>query len=234
VTRFVLPAVFAAFVLSVPSKPHSAIAAPLASFDCRKAVTPTEQAICRSDALSMLDRDIAALFRQRRAQAPSAQSVETSQRQWLAAVRDACKDDTACLDKEMSARKRDLQELIARFAKAPAPDKSGFTGYYVNEYGTAEIEAVSPMEFDVSISTAEPTNARWLCEFSGTGRLTGTAIVLEHRPSADATPVVITLQRRGGALTVKEDRTDQTDYCGHNGYIEGTYRREKAKRPPRS
>jgi uncharacterized protein len=233
VTRFVLTAAIAAFVLSVQSNPPSAIAAERASFDCRKAVTPTEYAICRSDALSMLDRDIAVLFRQRRAQAPSPQSVETSQRQWLAAVRDACNDDTACLDKEMSARKRDLQELIARFAKAPAPDKSGFTGLYVNKYGTAEIEAVSPTEFDISISTAEPTNARWMCDFYGTGRLKGTAIVVEHRP-ADAAAVVVTLTRNGGTLTVKEDRTDQPDYCGHNGTVEGTYRREKAKRPPRS
>ena len=150
-------------------EPHSSIAAERASFDCSKAVTPTEHAICRSDALSMLDRDIAALFRKRRAQAPSAQPVEANQRQWLA-VRDMCKDDTACLDKEMSARKRDLQELVARFANAPAKDKSGFAGYYVNDYGSAEIEAVSPTEFDISISTAEPKNARWVCDLYGTGR----------------------------------------------------------------
>jgi uncharacterized protein len=196
------------------------------SFDCAKAATATERTICASDGLAGLDREIAALYRQRRVRAPSARSVDENQRQWLT-VRDACGDRVACLDKEMSERKQHLQELVARFAKAPAKDKSGFTGVYANAYGTAEIEAVSPTEFDVTISTAEPSQGRWLCDFSGTGHLDRGAIVIRHRAEVDDRTVVVTLTRKAGVLTVREERTDQADYCGHNGYIEGTYRQLK-------
>jgi len=203
------------------------------SFECARAATAVEKAICRSDALALLDREIAALYRQRRARAPSAQSFDTDQQQWLT-VRDACRDDVACLEKEMSERRQHLQELVARFAKAPVKDKSGFSGAYRNAYGTVEIEAASPTEFDVTISTGEPTQGRWLCDFSGTGHVKGGAIVIQHRAEQDDRTVVVTLTRKPGLVTVREDRTDQADYCGHNGYIEGTYRQVKAKPPTRA
>ena len=133
----------------------------------------------------------------------------------------------------MAARKSNLQEQIARFAKAPAQDRTGFSGVYVNPFGRAEIEAVSPTEFDVSVSAAEPTAARWVCDFAGTGRIKGAAIVIEHRPEDDSPPVTLMLRRKGDILTVKEERSGQVDYCGHNGSVEGTYRRTKAKTSPR-
>jgi uncharacterized protein len=230
--RLVVAAVTATLILSMPATLRSAMAAAGPSFDCGKAVTPTEHAICRSEALSSLDRDLAALFRQRRARSLAPQAVDANQRQWLA-VRGACKDDAACLDKEMSARKSDLQEQVARFAKAPAPDRTGLSGVYVNPFGRAEIEAVSPTEFDVSVSTVEPTAARWVCDFAGTGTIRGAAIVIEHRPEGDSPPVTLTLRRKGDVLKVKEERSGQVDYCGHNGSVEGTYRRMRAKTSPR-
>jgi uncharacterized protein len=222
-TRLASAAVFAGLTLVAPNRSD---AAERPSFDCAKAATATERTICRSDALALLDRDIAELYRQRRARAPSAQSFDTNQRQWLS-VRDACADDVACLKKEMAERKQHLQELFARFAKAPAKDKSGFTGAYSNTYGTAEIEAVSATEFDVSISTEEPKEGRWQCDFSATGHLKGAAIVIPYRGEVDDTTVVVTLTRKPGVVTVREDRTDQASYCGHNGYIEGTYRQRQ-------
>jgi uncharacterized protein len=231
--RLVPAAVTAIFVLSMPATPQPVMAAAGASFDCRRAGTPTEHAICRSEALSALDRDIAAVFRQRRGRSLAPQAVDANQRQWLA-VRDACKDDAACLDKEMSARKSDLQEQVARFASVPTQDRTGFSGVYVHPFGRAEIEAVSETELDVSISAVERTAARWVCDFSGTGTIRGEAIVIEHRPEGDLAPVILTLRRKGDVLTVKEERSGQVDYCGHNGSVEGTYRRTKARTSPRS
>jgi uncharacterized protein len=229
------PAVMAACVVVASlllGAASGSYAAERPSFDCAKAGAPTERAICGSDALAALDRDIAALYRQRRARAPSTRSVDDQQRQWLA-VRDGCNADATCLEKEMSTRKSDLQELVARFAKAPATDKSGFTGAYENASGTAEVEAVSSNEFDVTISTGERTG-RWVCDFSGTGQLKGNAIVINHKAEVGDAVVVVTLRRKDGQLTVSEERTDQADYCGHNGYIEGTYRAVKAQASGRS
>lgn len=229
--RLASPAVLAALTLVTPIRLE---AAERPSFNCAKAAaTVTENAICRSDALALLDREIAALYRQRRTRAPSAQSFDTNQRQWLT-VRDACGDDVACLDRQMSERRRHLQELVARFAKAPAKDKSGFTGAYRNSYGTVEIEAASATEFDVSISTEEPKDGRWQCDFSATGHLKGSAIVIKYRGEVNDATVVVTLARKPGLLTVREERTDQADYCGHNGYIEGTYRQLKTPQSSRA
>jgi len=202
--------------------PIALSAAERPSFDCAKATTAPERAICGSDALAMLDRNIAALYRQRRTRVPSTQSFDTEQRQWLA-MRDACDADAACLEKELKQRQADLQERIDRFAKAPTQDKSGFAGAYSNHYGMVEIEAVTSTEFDVLISTAEK-EGRWQCDFSATGHLKGGAIVINYRSEVDDRTVVVTLTRKGGRLLVREDRAGQSDYCGHNGYIEGTYR----------
>jgi uncharacterized protein len=146
------PAAFAALVWGTTIVPIPSGAAERPSFDCAKAIAATERAICGSDALALLDRNIAALYRQRRARVPSKQSFEAEQRQWLA-VRDACGADPACLEKELKQRQADLQERIDRFAKAPAKDESGFSGAYSNDYGMVEIEAVTSTEFDVLIST---------------------------------------------------------------------------------
>jgi uncharacterized protein len=196
------------------------------SFDCAKATTPTERAICADEALAVLDREIADLYRRRRAKSPAPRVVDGSQKQWLA-IRDACKEDLACLKKEHTARKEALEEEIARFAKAPSKDTSGFSGVYAHEFGSVEIEAVSATEFDVSINNVERTNARWVCDFSGTGRLKNGAIVIDYKPETEGyEPITVTLRRKGDRLTVTEKRESQADFCGHNGYIEGTYLRK--------
>ena len=218
------PCIVAGMAIILPACLH---AAERPSFDCDKAATLSEKAICASEALARLDREIAALYRERRTRVPLGRLLETVQRQWLE-LRDRCGADATCLEKEMSERKRGLEDAIARFAKAPTKDTSGFAGAYSNPYGTMEIEAVSTTEFDVTISTAEPKQGRWVCDFSGTGRLENGAITIRHQPDADTAPVVVTLKRQPGSVTVKEERTDQPDYCGNNGYIEGTYHLVKA------
>jgi uncharacterized protein len=196
------------------------------SFDCTKATTPTERAICGDDALAVLDRNIAALYRQRRAKSSAPRLVDTTQKQWLA-VRDVCKEGVACLKKEMTEHKQALEGAVARFAKAPAKDATGFSGAYAHEFGTVDIEAVSATEFDVTINNVEPTKARWVCDFSGTGRLKNGAIVIDYQPETEGyKPITVTLTRKGDRLVVTEKREGQADFCGYNGYIEGTYRRK--------
>lgn len=203
----------------------SALAAERPSFDCGKATTPSERAICADEALAGLDRDIAALYRRRRAQSPIPRAVDAAQKQWLA-VRDVCQENVACLAKEHAARKQALEEALARFAKAPAKDVSGFSGVYDNEVGTVEIEAVSTTEFDVTITTAD-RNARWTCDVSATGQLKNGAIVIAYRPETEGyKPRTVTLRRKDGRLTVSDAGEDHPDFCGHNGTIEGTYRRK--------
>lgn len=72
-------------------------AARAASFDCAKASTPVEQAICRSTVLGALDDENARLYARRLQGAGSErESVMTVQRQWLREDRNKCRDD-ACI-----------------------------------------------------------------------------------------------------------------------------------------
>ncbi len=66
--------------------------APQPSFDCKKAATPVEHALCADLALSRLDRDVADLYRSkhRSSDASANDQLRQGQRDWLASARQAC------------------------------------------------------------------------------------------------------------------------------------------------
>ncbi|WP_062788400.1 XAC2610-related protein [Aquitalea pelogenes] len=76
-----------------------------ASFDCSKAATATEQAICRQPELSALDEQVAAAYRQHNQQG----LLQDNQRQWLAGPRAECKADASCLQSVYKERLAQLQ-----------------------------------------------------------------------------------------------------------------------------
>lgn len=81
-----------------------------ASFDCSEARTRIEKALCADAELSRLDELLGRFYRGARQQlAENASCLETDQRHWLRAVRDACAD-AACLKKVYLER---LAELVA-------------------------------------------------------------------------------------------------------------------------
>lgn len=87
--------------------PLSANAQP--SFNCGKAVTPTEIAICSSARLAQLDLALSSLYSAARARLTSQdqQQLLSDQRSWLAR-RDACQADAVCLAEAMEARLSEL------------------------------------------------------------------------------------------------------------------------------
>ncbi|MDB6176184.1 peptidoglycan-binding protein [Paracoccus sp. Z330] len=72
------------------------------SFECARAATPTEQAICADPALAALDRVLGDAWTAQR-QVDNSDSRLAEQRIWLA-ERDACNDDVACLQASMKGR----------------------------------------------------------------------------------------------------------------------------------
>ena len=103
--------------------PAGAAAAP--SFDCAKAGTPTEHAICGAPALAALDSALAEAYRAARAGAGEAERarIRAEQIAWLGR-RDACGADAACLEARMAARLAALRDG-ARGAAA-----AGMSGVY--------------------------------------------------------------------------------------------------------
>jgi peptidoglycan hydrolase-like protein with peptidoglycan-binding domain len=84
------------------------------SFDCARAGTPTERAICANPRLSALDRQLASAWSEAVAAAGGSAALLPQQQAWLAG-RNACGADVACLDQQMASR------VIALTGAAPAP-----------------------------------------------------------------------------------------------------------------
>lgn len=83
---------------------------PVPSFDCAKAGTPTEKAICSDVALARLDRDVASVYRQQLSYADDARktAIRNAQRAWLD-TRDACGGSVVCLTDAYDQRLKALQ-----------------------------------------------------------------------------------------------------------------------------
>ncbi|KFG97766.1 hypothetical protein GQ56_0107650 [Burkholderia paludis] len=73
------------------------LAAHAAGFDCAKAVSPAEKAICADAGLSKLDGELAAAWRQALAKGGDTAASKAAQLKWLK-QRDRCGDDALCLD----------------------------------------------------------------------------------------------------------------------------------------
>lgn len=98
------------------------------SFDCRRASTASERAICASPRLASLDRALSAAYRQaRRSAGGRLRSILLQdQRDWLSR-RDRCRTDRACLEIAMRERIAELgggappPGRAPRAAPVPAP-----------------------------------------------------------------------------------------------------------------
>ncbi|VWC84727.1 PF07007 family protein [Burkholderia lata] len=72
------------------------LAAHAAGFDCAKAASPTEKAICADATLSKLDGDLAAAWKQALAKGGDTAALKAAQLKWLK-QRDQCGADAPCL-----------------------------------------------------------------------------------------------------------------------------------------
>lgn len=79
------------------------------SFDCTRAGTPTEYAICGNPGLAQLDRQMADAYAEARAQAANPSIVADAQRSWMS-QRNACRSDVDCLRASMQERLATLQQ----------------------------------------------------------------------------------------------------------------------------
>jgi uncharacterized protein len=85
-----------------------------ASFDCARAGTATEKAICASPRLSDLDEYLGRYYQAGRASMgrDAAACLASNQREWLRSVRNACKD-ASCLEHAYLSRLAELDPLQA-------------------------------------------------------------------------------------------------------------------------
>ncbi|SMC27317.1 Protein of unknown function [Andreprevotia lacus DSM 23236] len=110
-----LPPLLSACILLLAFAPARA-----ASFDCAKAATATEKAICADGPLSQMDQDLAQVWRKALAIAPAPAVLKAAQRQWLRR-RDECGADAPCL----LARYRERLAALAKASSIVETDLAG-------------------------------------------------------------------------------------------------------------
>jgi len=192
------------------------------SFDCATAKLPVEKAICRSATLSALDAEIAEAYGRAMSAASNGQkeALRRAQRIFLAARNDAF----GLPDEDLEAR---LGDQIAFLKGIESRGRTTLEGTWRNGVGSIEVTLRPDGKADVSIATAEPTRATWLCDFVGEARPGPTGWLVEGDPASDGWTV--TLTPRGTTLAVAANPPagvsagDPPPFCGMGGTVDGDY-----------
>lgn len=138
------------------------------SFDCNKAGTPSEFAICDSAELSALDRALADAYNAARkaANRREARQIRSEQRRWLR-QRNRCRDDVACLSEAMRSRiialgfeppiasgNDDRQSPQAEDASGEVASGAGISGLWHAEFQCGRGNRKKPARMELFVSSA--------------------------------------------------------------------------------
>lgn len=206
----ILGAVFAYLAIAAPDATASA---GTPSFNCAKASTPTEKAICdRWSGAAMADRMLADLVKEA-ASAPGADTaaIKAGQKAFLA-TRDACVDDTDCIVDAYLDRIAALQpggRFAGRFSFDGGEDTDGLV-VVEGKGGRTGLWLLT-------------TNGQFSCGFDTlAARRRGDAIVIEQ-PEDDC-QATFAIGPGGDSLDLTSECRSA---CGMNGYMDGGYTRVK-------
>lgn len=200
--------------------PLSAYAAPQEqpSFDCKKALSASEKAICANAALSHLDLRLGRIWREMLVDfdLDNGQTIQikSDQRAWLVR-RNECKQDANCLGKLYQDRLSLLE------GSNPAHRFSG--RYEVKTFGGLTLYPIGP-GYLIVIQTAHPEDARWVCQLNGEGTPKGDDLEITVGGS-----VFHAHLRDAATLVIPDDESTQDaarDYCGFNGIFAESYHRK--------
>ena len=161
----ILAAAFVSLGIASIGSMSFSTSATAASFDCTKASTLVEKAICGDQNLSDYDEHLARLYKQALANAPNSDRVKADQRSWLA-KRNQCKTPECLLDL-YSERSSQLAQILDG-----VPVGKGFTGTYKNKYGQILVRQTSDLMIEFSLNVVSPQQ--------NMGSAAGEAIVLQN------------------------------------------------------
>jgi uncharacterized protein YecT (DUF1311 family) len=214
---------FAALALTLSLIAPAQVSQP--SFNCARATTVVERAICGDAELGRLDRQMANRFAAVRVALDPATraTLLEDQRQYLW-VRDEqyrtipARERVASLREDIRARIDFLEAIETR-------PRAGVIGYWSNNYSTVYVTPGRPGWVRVQATAAEPLTARWTCDFDVNARLTsgGARGTTADTPDTEFGSLgwIITLQRRGVQLNIEE--CCSAGFCGNGGTISGDY-----------
>jgi uncharacterized protein len=209
---------FCQALLSASMAAVPATAQTLPSFDCRKAASPTEKAVCADSNLAKLDRQLATLWRstiQAYMDEQQIAQMKLDQRHWMEA-RNACAANVECIGRTYHDR---LSRLTGADHEYPAAGV-----FEVNEVGSFALYPLSG-EYLVSIQTADPKNGAWTCEVDGRAKAKMDGNVLQVSFEKFSFPVTLRDSRTLVVASGEEVSAAAANACGLNGNFAFAYTR---------
>jgi uncharacterized protein len=141
----------AALTAALGLAPNDHGAARAASFDCAKAATPSEIAICGNPSLSALDSQLGAAYAQRVATAPALKQVE---RGWILVRNAGCDKDVACLTRLTRAQLAWLRSGAAQLPAALPRTPGSCSLSRIQQVGTRLGDGTQPVGDDYGSGSA--------------------------------------------------------------------------------
>ena len=201
------------------------------SFDCAKATSVAEKAICADPALAQADADVAktyaALLKTLDPRAGKAlrddQSDFIAYRDQIAGFNENKPKDQQTFD--LGEFLRDRATFLAGIRK---PADTGFIGTWSSARGSVEITAAGASKLDVSEEVANPVTGGGECDIDGTVKAGKSLRLIDTDDNDKPTGFVFTFRRSGDALVVEQSGTGKDDRseppsCGANGHVDGAF-----------
>lgn len=194
------------------------------SFNCARASTLSEHAICADPALGRLDRRMADQYvAVRRALPAPAREALTRDQRWFIGAREEWQENSA------RGGFRDFPDLAARMTSRidfldslQTRRAGGLNGVWRNAAGMIEIRPAAKGQVVINIDAAHPVNGRWTCDVSGTAQVNGNVTTV-----AAGEGWRIRLSLESGYLKVEElppaGGRGSAPYCGANGHLGTAY-----------
>lgn len=195
------------------------------SFDCDRATTPVEQAICADPRLAAQDQRVAEAYgRLRRSLPPAAREALARDQRWYLGARDDWFENRDRWEgfPDLSTR---MRGRVAFLTSLSTERPQTLVGRWRNVAGEVEITRAAGGRLRVAATAAQPTNARWLCEgVEIDGLPTGRSV---EGTTSDEPAYRIRATLRDGYLEIEEEALTADaygpSYCGANGHISGAY-----------
>lgn len=138
-----------------------------ASFDCSKAITKTEKAICSDPTLSKLDEDMAAAY-SKALKTSDPDAVKNGQRKWLKEILAPCLEDKTCIKETYENRLRQLGHDIESQSAAPPVYHYGQWSSWQLDCSRKNADSTVPCAaVRKRVCTNETTNEKVSCDLCG-------------------------------------------------------------------
>ncbi|MGX5849933.1 lysozyme inhibitor LprI family protein [Mesorhizobium sp. PL10] len=202
------------------------------SFDCAKAASVAEKAICADAALAQADADVAKNYAAllKMLDTPAGKALRDDQSDFI-----VYRDQIAGFNENTPKQQQtfDLGEFLhdrATFlAGIRKPADAGLIGTWSSVRGSVEIKAAGGDKVEISEDVvSNPVSGSGSCEIDGTVANRKTLRLKDTDDNDKPTGFVFTFRRNGDALVVEQSGTGKDDRseppsCGANGHADGTF-----------